>query len=117
MPVSTRRRSRRNGPAATSSATTFAAQGSSPILWADLLFLPYDGYDYQYVVALDQATGDTVWKINRPHNFGTSDGDQKKAYGTAQVIRVGDAEQLIVPTSKGVLAYDPAHGERTRRVR
>ncbi|MCA9054698.1 MAG: PQQ-binding-like beta-propeller repeat protein [Planctomycetaceae bacterium] len=95
----------------------FRGAGSSPILHHDLLILPYDGYDYQYVVALDKATGDTVWKVNRPHNFGTDNGDQKKAYGTAHVIEVNGTPQLIVPTSKGAFAYDPETGDEIWRVR
>ena len=35
---------------------------SSPILFENLLIVNYDGYDYQYVVALDKHTGRTVWK-------------------------------------------------------
>jgi outer membrane protein assembly factor BamB len=33
---------------------------SSPIVWEDLLILTFDGFDLQYVVALDKATGKTV---------------------------------------------------------
>src|SRR5689334_22957571 len=35
---------------------------SSPILYRDLLILTFDGYDVQYLAALDKATGKTVWK-------------------------------------------------------
>ena len=95
----------------------FRGAGSSPILYQHLLILPYDGYDYQYVIALDKATGDTVWRVNRPHNFGTDNGDQKKAYATAHVIEVEGRSQLIVPTSKGAFAYEPLTGEEIWRVR
>ncbi len=95
----------------------FRGAGSSPILYEHLLILPYDGYDYQYVVALDKATGETVWKVDRPHNFGTENGDTKKAYATAQVIDVAGRKQLIVPTSKGAFAYDPLSGAELWRVR
>lgn len=95
----------------------FRGAGSSPILYEHLLILPYDGYDYQYVVALDKQTGETVWKVDRPHNFGTDNGDTKKAYATAQVIDVAGRKQLLVPTSKGAFAYDPLTGEELWRVR
>ncbi|MEZ6066165.1 MAG: PQQ-binding-like beta-propeller repeat protein [Planctomycetaceae bacterium] len=95
----------------------FRGPGSSPVLHGDLLILPYDGYDYQYVVAFDKRTGETRWKTNRPHNFGTDNGDQKKAYGTVQIIDVDGQQQLIAPTSKGAFAYDPATGAELWRVR
>src|ERR671926_508240 len=31
--------------------------GSSPVLWRDLLFIHFDGFDRQYVVALDKHSG------------------------------------------------------------
>lgn len=95
----------------------FRGAGSSPVIFQNLLILPYDGYDYQYIVAFDKATGDSVWKVNRPHNFGTDNGDLKKAYATAQVIEAGGRQQLIVPTSKGAFSYNPLTGEELWRVR
>jgi outer membrane protein assembly factor BamB len=95
----------------------FRGAGSSPILWQNFLFLPYDGYDFQYVVALDKRTGETVWKVDRPHNFETDNGDTKKAYSTAHVIEAAGRLQLIVPTSKGAFSYDPLTGRELWRVR
>lgn len=95
----------------------YRGPGSSPILFEDLLIQHYDGYDYQYVVALNKFTGDTVWRTERPENFGTDDGDIKKAYATPIVIEVNGAQQLISPTSKGTFAYDPRTGEEIWRVR
>jgi outer membrane protein assembly factor BamB len=95
----------------------FRGAGSSPIIYQNLLILPYDGYDYQYVIAFDKTTGDTVWKVDRPHNFGTDNGDQKKAYATAHVIEAGGRTQLIVPTSKGAFSYDPLTGREFWRMR
>src|SRR5437667_3617886 len=67
----------------------FRGAGSSPILFQNLLILTFDGFDLQYVVALDKKLGKTVWKTDRTHDFGTTDGDQKKGYGTPAVIEVG----------------------------
>lgn len=92
--------------------------GASPILYDGMLILHYDGYDYQYVVALDRQTGDTIWRTERPHNFETDNGDHKKAYGTPIVIETPDGvKQLISPTSKGTFSYDPATGEELWRAR
>jgi len=95
----------------------YRGAGSSPIIHDGKLYLHYDGFDYQYVVALDIATGETIWRTDRPHNFGTDNGDVKKAFATPLVIDVNGREQLISPTSKGAFAYDPQTGAEIWRVR
>jgi outer membrane protein assembly factor BamB len=94
----------------------YRGPGSSPIVHGKLLIQHYDGFDHQYVVALDKQTGDTVWKTHRPHNFETDNGDYKKAYATPLIIQVNGREQLISPTSKGVFSYDPQTGEEIWRM-
>lgn len=94
----------------------YRGPGSSPILFGDLLIEHYDGYDYQYVIALNKHTGDTVWRTNRPTDFGTDNGDMKKAYATPLVIEGIGQQQLISPTSKGTFAYNPQTGEEIWRV-
>ncbi len=95
----------------------YRGPGSSPIIFEDLLLCHYDGFDYQYVIALNKATGDTVWRTERPHDFGTDNGDMKKAFATPLVIEVNGRQQLISPCSKGTFAYDPRTGEEIWRVR
>ena len=84
----------------------YRGPGSSPILVDDLLILHFDGSDVQYVVALDKTTGKTVWKTNRSTDFGTIDGDFRKAFCTPIVIQVDGRRQLISPGSKATMAYD-----------
>ena len=91
--------------------------GSSPILWKHLYICHYDGYDYQYVVALDKRTGDTVWKTNRSNDYGTDDGDFKKAYSTPIVIEAAGRTQMISAGSKAAFSYDPLTGEESWQVR
>ena len=91
--------------------------GSSPILHGDLLIVHFDGFDVQYAVALDKTTGRTVWKADRAHDFGTDDGDQKKAYATPVVIEAGGRPQLISPAAKAVVSLDPVTGREHWRVR
>lgn len=91
--------------------------GSSPMLWRDKLFLHYDGFDEQYLVAFEARTGKTLWKRDRDIDYGTDDGDQMKAYCTPIVIEAGGRTQLISPTAKAVLALDPETGEEFWRVR
>jgi outer membrane protein assembly factor BamB len=95
----------------------FRGPGSSPILFENLLIFHMDGYDHQYIVALDKATGETVWKTDRDVDYGTDNGDTMKAFCTPLVIEVAGKEQLISPTSKATLAYDPRTGKELWRVR
>lgn len=85
--------------------------GSSPIIYKNLLFLHFDGYDYQYVVALDKVTGKEVWKKDREIDYKTRNGDSKKAYGTPRVIEYEGRVQLISPAAKATLSYNPMNGE------
>ena len=94
----------------------FRGPGSSPIIHGDLLIVAFDGFDLQYVVALDKHTGATVWRKDRNIDYGTDDGDAKKAYCTATVITVAGREQLILPSAGATIAYDPATGAELWRV-
>jgi outer membrane protein assembly factor BamB len=91
--------------------------GSSPILFENLLIVHFDGYDLQYIVALDKTTGKTVWKKDREIDYGTDNGDLKKAYSTPLVIKAAGRTQLISPFAKGTIAYDPRTGDEIWRVR
>jgi outer membrane protein assembly factor BamB len=91
--------------------------GASPVLYEGRLFIPFDGYDLQYVVALDKLTGDTVWKRDRNIDYGTDDGDLKKAYCTCHVLTHNGRTQLICPSAAETISYDPATGDEIWRVR
>ena len=94
----------------------FRGPGSSPIIHGDLLIVAFDGFDLQYVVALDKRTGKTVWRKNRDIDYGTDDGDAKKAYPTARVITSEGREQVVLPSAGATIAYDPASGDELWRV-
>ncbi|MEZ6116165.1 MAG: hypothetical protein R3C28_06275 [Pirellulaceae bacterium] len=70
----------------------------------------FDGYDYQYVIALDKGTGKTVWQRDRDVDYGTDDGDVMKAFCTPIVIDVNGEPLLISPTSKAALAHETRFG-------
>src|SRR6266851_4389675 len=91
--------------------------GSSPIVDAKHLFLPFDGYDQQYVVALNKASGKTIWKKERDIAYSSTDGDIKKAYATPSLLRVGDKYQLVCPAAEATISYDPDSGDEIWRVR
>ncbi len=99
----------------------YRGAGSSPILFENLLIFHMDGFDFQYIVALDRATGSTVWKTDRSIDYGTDNGDYKKAYGTPHVVEVksgdGNELQLISPAAKAIVAYEPRTGQELWKVR
>ena len=91
--------------------------GTSPILVGALLIIPVDGIDVQYVVALDKATGKTVWKTNRSEDYSRVHRYCRKAYCTPIVIDAAGRKQLISPCSKAIISYDPATGKELWKVR
>ncbi len=95
----------------------FRGPGSSPVVHGGLLYLTFDGFDQQYITALDKFTGKTVWKKDRGIDFGTTDGDAKKAYSTPSIIQTGGRELLISPFAAATIAYDPTTGEPVWTVR
>ncbi len=75
----------------------------SPALSGDLLLINCDGYDVQYVAALDKNTGEIRWKTYR--------GDAAHAYATPLVISAGGRKQLVSPGADRAVAYDAETGE------
>ena len=90
----------------------FRGPASSPIIYKNLMIVAFDGFDHQYVVALDKATGDTVWKKERDINYGTDNGDLMKAYGTGAIFEVDGKPLLIYPSAIATIAYDPMSGDQ-----
>ena len=88
----------------------FRGPASSPILFENLLIVAFDGFDVQYVVALDKETGETVWKTDREIDYGSDNGDLKKAYCTGAIFEVGGEPLLIYPSAVATIAYRPKTG-------
>jgi outer membrane protein assembly factor BamB len=95
----------------------FRGPGSSPIIFENLLIFHMDGYDFHYIVALNKQTGDTVWKTDRNIDYGTDNGDLMKSFATPRLIEAGGKLQLISPSSKATISYDPRTGKEYWRVR
>jgi outer membrane protein assembly factor BamB len=101
----------------------YRGAGSSPILWGDLLIMNFDGSDFQFVVALDKKTGQTVWKTNRSIDYQdldkdgkpTGDGDFRKAFSTPHVADVNGQPVLFSSGAKAHYAYDPRTGRELWR--
>jgi outer membrane protein assembly factor BamB len=82
--------------------------GGSPIVYRDLLIVSCDGFDIQYVAALDKATGKIRWKKPR---------DGYQAYTTPLLITMKGRDQVISPGAYRAVAYDPRNGEEIWSVR
>src|SRR6266540_5880465 len=72
----------------------FRGPGSSPVFYQDLLILTMDGFDVQYLCALDKKCGKTIRKTGRSYEFGSLDGDIRKAYSTPIIFRAGGEAQM-----------------------
>jgi len=103
----------------------FRGPGSSVFVHGELLYLNFDGSDFQYVVALNKKTGETVWKTDRTTDFHDVDdkgviereGDWRKAYSTCRIIKnAAGKKELISVGSMAVYAYNPETGEELWRM-
>jgi len=102
----------------------YRGAGSSPILHQGRIFLNFDGSDHQFVVALDAATGTTIWEVQRgidfkdlgPDGKPESEGDWRKAFATCHVAVFGGREHLLSQGAKAMYGYDPRSGAELWRV-
>jgi outer membrane protein assembly factor BamB len=75
---------------------------SSPIIWKDLVFLQVDTQADSFLLALDVATGKTVWKTDRA---------ELPSWGTPTVISTPAGDELVTNASNYVRGYDPRTGK------
>jgi outer membrane protein assembly factor BamB len=90
--------------------------GSSPVVHGDRIFLTFDGYDKQFIACLNKNTGKVLWNREREVNYGTDNGDAKKAYSTPRVITVNGRDLLISPFAMATIAYDITNGNTVWKV-
>jgi outer membrane protein assembly factor BamB len=57
-----------------------------------------------------------MWQRHRDIDYGTMDGDLKKAFSTPTIIDIGKEAQLISPAAMATFAYDPLTGRELWRV-
>jgi outer membrane protein assembly factor BamB len=77
---------------------------SSVVLYKDLVILNGDHDGDAYLVALERATGRTVWKIPREN--------RTRSYCVPIIRQLDGRTQLIVSGNKCVASYDPRDGSR-----
>jgi outer membrane protein assembly factor BamB len=77
---------------------------SSPILANGLIVISCDQKKEPYLLAVDQSTGEQVWKIKRP--------DSKSIWNwsTPVLWKHGDQKELVVLGRERLIAYDPKDG-------
>lgn len=91
--------------------------GSSPLLYRDRLICTYDGSDEQYVAALDTASGDVLWKTERPEAKDRTPADSRRAFCTPLLVNVAGKDQIVIPGAFCVYSYDPLNGQEVWRVK
>ena len=77
---------------------------SSPVLFKDKVIINGDHDGDSYIVALDRATGKTLWKIPREN--------KTRSYCTPIIRELAGKTQLILSGDKTVASYDPNTGAR-----
>jgi outer membrane protein assembly factor BamB len=77
---------------------------SCPVLFKNLVILNGDHDGDAYLVALDRATGKTVWKTPREN--------KTRSYVTPIIREIDGRTQMVLSGSKCVASYDPNTGKR-----
>lgn len=93
-----------------------AGPASSPMLFGNLFIVNVDGRDVQYVIALNQSDGETVWKTDRSVDYSKVPVNQRKAYGMPILVGSKPNRQLVSNGGKGIFSYDPLTGQERWRV-
>lgn len=88
--------------------------GSSPVIVDDKVIIVCDGTDIQFIAAVDLATGNQIWKTDRPP-IKAADGEYRKAYCTPLLINVDGKQQAVIPGAQWVAGYDPETGKELWR--
>lgn len=108
----------------------YRGPSSSVALFENLVLLTFDGADYQYITALDKATGETVWKTDRNVEWNdqnltgeyakyaemAKDGDFRKAHSTPLIVNHNGEPLMLSGGAKATFGYDPRTGRELWRV-
>ena len=80
---------------------------SSPIIWNNLVILQCDTQADSFLLALDAATGKTVWKTER---------DELPSWGTPTIATTANGPVLVTNASNFIRGYDPSTGKELWRL-
>jgi outer membrane protein assembly factor BamB len=85
---------------------------SSPVLYKDLVILWCGPGERQFLIALNKANGEQVWKHDEPGGkFGKVPSDWRGSWSTPLIVRAGDHDELILPVPRKLKGFDPATGK------
>ena len=76
---------------------------SSPVLFEDLVIVNGDHDGDSYIVALNKASGEVVWRKPRPN--------KTRSYATPMIRRVAGRTQMVLSGSMCITSYDPRNGK------
>jgi outer membrane protein assembly factor BamB len=85
------------------SFTEHQGYGSSPAVYGPLVIVSADNKGGGAIAGLDRATGDVVWKHDRP---------AKPNYASPIILKASGKEQLVFTGIDRVVSYDPLTGEK-----
>ena len=77
-------------------------EGSSPVLYGDVIVLNWDHEGNSFIIALDKRTGEMVWRTNR---------DEGTSWATPIVVEHNGNPQIIVNATHRTRSYDLATGK------
>ena len=90
--------------------TNIYGMGASPVVVGDVVVLVCDQSLGSFIMAVDKRTGRVRWKVDRP--------EAKSGHSTPVIWRApGGRDQIVVPGSFLLTAYDPADGRKIWWVR
>jgi outer membrane protein assembly factor BamB len=74
---------------------------SSPIIWNGMVIVQCDTQSDSFLIALDAATGETIWKTDR---------QELPSWGTPTIVTTAAGPELVTNASNLVRGYDPKTG-------
>ena len=75
---------------------------SSLLVWQDKLFIQFDTNNGGRMLAVNTASGEIIWDIQRPVNI---------SWSSPVLMKAGDQYQIITSADPNVAAYDPETGK------
>jgi outer membrane protein assembly factor BamB len=89
--------------------------GSSPVLFENVVIIPCDGADKQFVIGLDLHSGKTIWQTDRP-KISDAEGIHRRAFSTPLIVKHDNRWEAITVGAQWAVSYDPASGRELWRV-
>jgi outer membrane protein assembly factor BamB len=78
-------------------------EGSSPVLYGDMLILCWDDEEKSFLYAFDKRTGKEKWKVAR---------NEKTSWATPLIVEVEGKPQIVTSATTRIRGYDLKTGEQ-----